>query len=75
MCEHKAQVGNKIYVIVDETMVTYSQATSTCANLGGRLASSRYESYSDAYEKIMDWVTCHLITLCIRLVMTLYRAL
>ncbi|XP_078575723.1 sperm receptor for egg jelly-like [Branchiostoma floridae x Branchiostoma japonicum] len=54
-CEPKAQVGNKIYVIVDETMVTYSQATSTCAGLGGRLASSRYESFSDAYEKIMDW--------------------
>eukprot|EP00058_Branchiostoma_floridae_P009848 XP_002595336.1 hypothetical protein BRAFLDRAFT_87573 [Branchiostoma floridae] len=60
ICEHKAQVGNKIYVIVDESEVTYSQATSTCTSLGGRLASSRYESYQSAYYGIMYENKCGL---------------
>ncbi|XP_078658217.1 sperm receptor for egg jelly-like [Branchiostoma floridae x Branchiostoma belcheri] len=55
ICEPKARVGNKTYVIVDETMVSYSQATSTCASLGGRLASSRYRSYHLAYHNMMTY--------------------
>eukprot|EP00058_Branchiostoma_floridae_P015024 XP_002600512.1 hypothetical protein BRAFLDRAFT_70117 [Branchiostoma floridae] len=54
MDEPKAQVGSKIYVVVNETEVTYSQATSTCTNLGGRLASSRWYSSVDESQPVDD---------------------
>ncbi|XP_078689478.1 polycystin-1-like protein 2 [Branchiostoma floridae x Branchiostoma belcheri] len=50
-------VGTKYYTVVDNAMVTFDQAVSTCASLGGRLPSTRYRAYFEAYSRLMRDVT------------------